>query len=403
MRRRYEELNPPPRLLLGAGPANPDPRVLRALTAAPLGSLDPAFTPLLDDVAELARFAFRASNLRTFALAGPARAGLEAALASLIEDGERVVVGVSGEYGAHLAEVARRYGADVDVVQAACGQVVEPDALVARLRQRPPKLLVLVHVEPATGVVQPLDGLGRACHEHDALLLLDAALSLGGRELSVDGWGVDVGVGSLARCLGGPAGAAPITYNSRVEAALRTRLSVPRASYLDLALLQDHWSPERLRLYPPPAWLVYALREALRLVHDEGLERRWKRHRRVGEALLAGLQALGLRPIGDAAHRAPYLAVVQLPAGIADGPVRQQLVADYGIEIGAGLGALYGRTWRIGLLGYNARLENALALLAALEQVLAAHGYPVQAHACVDAARAHYDRATAAGDLSGAS
>jgi (S)-ureidoglycine-glyoxylate aminotransferase len=393
MRRRYDELTPPPRLLLGLGPANPDPRVLRALTAPPLGTLDPAYTPLLDEVADLSRFAFRATNLRSYAIAGPARAGLEAALASLIEDGDPVLVAVGGDYGARLAEVARRYGAAVDTVEAEEGRVVEPDALAARLRQRPTKLVAAVHVEPATGLVQPLDGLGRACHDRGALLLLDAALSLGGCEVSADRWGADLVVGSLARCLGGPAGIAPITYNTRVEAALGSRRRPARASCLDLALLQDYWSPDRLRLYPPPAPLVYALREALRLLHEEGLERRWKRHRRVAAALVAGLEALGLRLFGDPVHRAPHVAVVQLPASIADGPVRQQLVADYGVEIGAGVGPLYGRTWRIGLLGYNARLENALALLAALEHVLAAHGYPVLPYVGSDAARNHYLRA----------
>jgi (S)-ureidoglycine-glyoxylate aminotransferase len=392
VRRRYEELNPPPRLLLGAGAANPDPRVQRALTAPPLGPLDPAFALLLDDVQELTRYAFRTANLRSFPVLGTARVGVETLLASLVEDGDRVLVGVSGAAGARLADVALRYGAAVETVETDWGRALEPEALLARLRARPPKLVLLIHVEPTTGVVQPLAEVARACIEHDALLVVDAALSLGACEASVDAWRLDACVGGLGRGLGGVAGLAPLTYNGRVEAALGRRRAPPRAGCLDLGRLQDYWSPAHLQLYALPAPLVYAAREALRLVHTEGLERRWRRHRRVGEALAAGLEALGLRLLGAPAERAPHLAVVQLPASLVEARVRQQLLADYGIEISAGLGRLYGRTWRIGLMGYNARLEHALTLLAALEQVLAAHGYPVLPHIGVDAAQARYTR-----------
>lgn len=393
MRRQYDELALPPRLLLGAGPSNPDPRVLHALALPPVGPLDPAFTPVLDDVQALARYAFRTRNLRTFPVLGTARAGLEAALASLIEDGDRVVAVVHGYYGARLAETARRYGAVVDTVEAPWGGVPAPDALARSLRRAPTKLVAAVHVDASTGIAQPLAPLAAACREHGALLVVDAAASLGGCEVSVDAWEIDACVGGLGGCLAGPVGLAPVTYDAAVEAALAARLSPPCTGYLDLAALQDYWSPDRRLSHAPPSGLIYALREALRLMHAEGLERRWKRHRRVGEALGAGLAAMGLQLFGDALHRAPLLAVVQVPQGVVEARVRQQLLVDYGIEIAAGQGALYGRVWRIGALGYNARLENVLTLLAALEQVLGAHGLPAAPRAGSEAAQAHYARA----------
>jgi (S)-ureidoglycine-glyoxylate aminotransferase len=393
MRRRYDELALPPRLLLGTGPSNPDPRVLRALALPPLGPLDPAFTPILDEVQALARYAFRTRNLRTFPVLGTARAGLAAVLASLVEEGDRVVVMAHGHYGARLADAARRYGAVVDTVEAPWGSVPEPEALRRTLARAPTKLVAAVHAEPSTGIVQPLAPLGALCREHDALLLVDAAASLGGCDVNVGAWGVDACVGGLAGCLAGPVGLAPLTYGDAVEAAFGTRASPPRADFLDLAALQDYWSPERRPHHAPPSGLLYALREALRLLHAEGLERRWMRHRRVGAALVAGLEAMGLRLFGDPRHRAPMLAVVQVPEGVVEARVRQQLLADYGIEIAAGQGALYGRVWRIGVRGYNARLENVLTLLAALEQVLGARGHPVAPRAGPDAAQAHYARA----------
>jgi (S)-ureidoglycine-glyoxylate aminotransferase len=393
MRRQYDELALPPRLLLGAGPSNPDPRVLRALSLPPLGPLDPVFTPVLDDVQALGRYAFRTRNLRTYPVLGTARAGLEALLGSLIADGDRVVVVVHGHYGARLAETAERLGAQVDPVAVPWGHLPDPDALGRALGRAPTKLVAAVHAEASTGVVQPLAPLAAASRERDALLVVDAAASLGGCELDVDAWELDACVGGLAGCLAGPAGLAPLTYGDAVEAALLARTGPPRTSYLDLAALQDYWSPDRRPVHAPPGGLIYALREALRLVHAEGLERRWKRHRRVGEALVAGLQAMGLTLFGDAQNRAPMLAVVNVPPNVVEARVRQQLLADYGIEIAAGQGALYGRVWRIGALGYNARIENVLTLLAALEQVLGAHGHPVAPRAGPDAAQAHYARA----------
>lgn len=395
MRDRYEELNPPPRLLLGAGPSNPEPRVLRAMATPLVGQFDPAFTVIMDDVMRLARGAFRTRNWWSYPVSGTSRAGLEAALASLIEDGDRVVVGVHGRFGELLRDVAGRYGADVDAVDGEWGRILEPDVLIARLRAQPTRLVAIVHADTSTGIVQPLAELARACREHDALLLVDGVLSLGGCELDVDAWGLDVCVAGFQKCLGGPSGLAPLTYNDRVEAALAARRTPPRTNYLDLVQIQDYWSPDRLNHHTAPTSMIYALREALRIVLEEGLERRWKRHRCVGAALCAGLEALGLRLFGDRRYKAPMITLVEVPEGVSEPKVRQQLLNDYGIEIMAAFGDLYGKVWRIGLMGYNARLENALLLLTALATVLPAQGFAVPPHAGVDAARVAYAAACA--------
>ncbi|MCC6173936.1 MAG: alanine--glyoxylate aminotransferase family protein [Chloroflexi bacterium] len=386
--RHFADLDPPHRLLLGSGPSNPEPRVLRALATPLIGQFDPAFTRIMDDVSELSRRAFQTTNRRTFPVSGSSRAGLEAALASLIEPGDRVVVGNYGRFGDLFCEIARRYGAEVDSVDAEWGTVVEPEAIVARLRERRTKLVAIVHADTSTGILQPLAEIGVACREHDALLVVDAVLSLGGCEVDVDGWNLDVCVAGLQKCLGGPSGMAPLTYNARAEGALHDRRSTPTTNYLDLLQLQAYWGPERLNHHTAPTSMVYALREALRIVDDEGLAARWKRHRRANDALVAGLEAMGLRLFGDRRYKAPMIAIVRVPEGVDEARVRRRLLDELGIEIMAAFGPLNGQVWRIGLMGYNARPENALLVLGALEAVLASEGYPVAAGSGVAAARA---------------
>jgi (S)-ureidoglycine---glyoxylate transaminase len=351
-----------------------------------IGQFDPAFTAIMDEVSELSRRVFRTANRRAFPVSGSSRSGLEAALASLIEPGDRVIVGNFGRFGDLFCEIARRYGAEVDSVDVEWGRIVEPDILIAELRRERTKLVAIVHADTSTGIVQPLEEIARACREHGGLLVVDAVLSLGGCELSVDSWGIDACVGGLQKCLGGPSGMAPITYNERVEAALEARRRPPRTNYLDLLQLREYWGPERLNHHTAPTSMVYALREALRIVDDEGLEPRWERHRRVNEALVAGLEAMGLELFGDRRHKAPMITLVRVPEGIDEMAVRRRLLDEYGIEIMAAFGRLLGKVWRIGLMGYNARLENVLTVLAALEQVLAGHGFDAPPRAGVRAA-----------------
>lgn len=385
--RRFGDLNPPTRLLLGSGPSNPDPRVLRALATPLIGQFDPAFTAIMDEVAELSRRVFQTANRRAFPVSGSSRAGLEAAIASLVEPGDRVLVGNYGRFGDLFCELARRYGAEVDQVAVPWGQAIEPAVLARWLRERPAKVVAIVHADTSTGILQPLAEIASACREHDALLVVDAVLSLGGCEVDVDGWGLDVCVGGLQKCLGGPSGMAPLTYNARAEAAMQARRSPPATNYLDLLQLQAYWGPDRLNHHTAPTSMVYALREALRIVDEEGLAARWERHRRANGALVAGLEAMGLTLFGDRAHKAPMITLVVVPEGVDEAAVRRQLLDEHGIEIMAAFGELQGKVWRIGLMGYNARIENALAVLAALECVLAAQGYRVEPGAGARAAR----------------
>jgi (S)-ureidoglycine---glyoxylate transaminase len=393
---RFGDLDPPTRLLLGSGPSNPEPRVLRALGMPLIGQFDPAFTAIMDEVSELSRRVFRTANRRAFPVSGSSRSGLEAALASLIEPGDRVVVGNFGRFGDLFCEIARRYGAEVDDVRVAWGTIVEPDQIVARLRAfshtTPAKLVAIVHADTSTGVVQPLAEIGAACREHDALLVVDAVLSLGGCQVETDAWNVDVSVSGLQKCLGGPSGMAPLTYNERAEATMHARRAAPATNYLDLLQLQAYWGPDRLNHHTAPTSMVYALREALRIVDEEGLDARWERHRRANAALLAGLEAMGLSLFGDCRHKAPMITLVNVPPGVDEAVVRRQLLDEHGIEIMAAFGELSGKVWRIGLMGYNARIENALTVLAALESVLALQGFGVSAGAGVEAARAYARR-----------
>jgi (S)-ureidoglycine-glyoxylate aminotransferase len=387
--RPFGDLNPPTRLLLGSGPSNPEPRVLRALGMPLIGQFDPAFTAIMDEVSELSRRVFRTENRRAFPVSGSSRSGLEAALASLIEPGDRVVVGNFGRFGDLFCEIARRYGAEVDSVNVAWGQIVEPDAVIRRLRARRTKLVAIVHADTSSGIVQPLSEIGAACREHDALLVVDAVLSLGGCQVETDAWNVDVTISGLQKCLGGPSGMAPLTYNDRAEAAMHARQSAPATNYLDLLQLQAYWGPDRLNHHTAPTSMVYALREALRIVDEEGLEARWERHRVANEALVAGLEAMGLSLHGDRRYKAPMITLVTVPDGIDEAGVRQQLLEEHGIEIMAAFGALNGKVWRIGLMGYNARLENAMKVLAALESVLHSRGFEMPPRAGVQAARAY--------------
>jgi (S)-ureidoglycine-glyoxylate aminotransferase len=391
------DLLPTPRILLGPGPSMADPRVLRAMASPLLGQFDPQFTAIMSEVAELCRFAFQTVNPRTFPVSGTGRAGLEAAITSLVEPGDRVVVGECGRFGALLVDIAERCGAEVVAVRAEWGRIVEPEAIAAALRAGRTKLVALIHGETSTGVLQPLPEMARLAHEHGALLLADAVVTLGGCEVAVDRWGVDVAVAATQKCLSCPSGLAPLTYNAQAEAVLAARRTPIRSNYLDLVQLSHYWSPERYNHHTAPTAMVYGLREALRAIREEGLERRFARHRLHGDALRAGLEALGLRLFGaePPAHRLPMITLVVVPDGIDERRVRHRLLHDFSIEIGAAFGPLQGRVWRIGTLGYSASRPNVLLCLAALEAVLRQEGWKAAAGAGVEAALAYYRAAGA--------
>jgi aspartate aminotransferase-like enzyme len=393
------DLLPRPRILLGPGPSMADPRVLRAMATPLLGQFDPEFTVVMSEVMALCRFAFQTDNAQTFPVSGTGRAGLEAAMVSLIEPGDRVVVGECGNFGLLLVEIAERCGADVVPVRAEWGRVIEPEAIEAALQGGRTRLVALIHGETSTGVLQPLQEIAQLVHRYDALLLVDAVVTLGGCEVAVDRWGLDIAVAATQKCLSCPSGLAPLTFNARTAASLEARHSKIQSNYLDLTQLSLYWSAERFNHHTAPTTMVYGLREALRALQVEGLEPRFARHRLHGGALRAGLAALGLRLFGQepSAHRLPMLTPVVVPDGIDDLRVRQLLLQDFGIEIGAAFGPLLGRVWRIGTLGHSATRQNVLLCLAALEAVLRREGWKVAGGAGVDAALEHYASAKTQG------
>ncbi len=386
------ELLPSPRILLGPGPSMADPRVLRAMATPLLGQFDPEFTGVMNEVMALSRLAFQTANARAFPVSGTGRAGLEAALASFVEAGDRVVVAECGRFGLLFCEIAERCGAKVVPVRAEWGRMVEPEAIARALAEGRTRVVAVVHGETSTGVLQPLEEMARLARAHDALLVVDAVVTLGGCEVPTDRWDADVVVAGCQKCLSCPSGLAPLTYNERAEAVLRARRSKVQTNYLDLSQLATYWSPERFNHHTAPTAMVYGLREALRAVAAEGLEARFQRHRLHGDALRAGIAALGLSLFGSEppAHRLPMITPVVVPEGVDELRVRERLLDDFGIEIGAAFGRLQGKVWRIGTMGYSARRQNVLLCLAALEAVLRGEGWRCAPGAGVEAARGHY-------------
>src|SRR5262249_4442261 len=337
---------------------------------------DPEFTAVMNEVMALSRLAFQTENPRTFPVSGTGRAGLEAALVSLVEPGDRVVVAECGRFGLLFHEIAERCGAEVVPVRAEWGRGAEPDAVARALAGGRTKLVAAVHGETSTGVLQPLPELARLARAHDALLVVDAVVTLGGVEVATDAWGLDVVVAGTQKCLSCPSGLAPVTYNARADAALGRRGGKVRSNYLDLGQLADYWSPGRFNHHTAPTAMVYGLREALRAVNVEGLAARFARHRLHGDALRAGIAALGLTLFGKEprAHRLPFLTPIVVPDGVDELRVRRRLIEDFGLEIGAAFGPLQGKIWRIGTMGYSAQRQFVLVCLAALEHALRLEG-----------------------------
>ncbi len=386
------EFVPPPRLLLGPGPSLVHSRVLRAMAVPLLGHLDPAFLRLMDDVQQLLRRFFKTGNPFTIALSGTGSAGMEAALANIVEPGDPVLVGINGVFGGRMATIVERCGGKPIRVEAPWGRIVEPAIVKDTLRRTGPvKAVALVHAETSTGVEQPLEEIGRLCREQGALFLVDAVTSLGGLPLEVDRWGIDVCYSGTQKCLSCPPGLAPVTLSSRALASIKARKAPCQSWYLDLSLVADYWAEaKRAYHHTAPISMLYGLREALRLIDEEGLAARFARHRTNSTALMAGLDALGLDPFAEAGHRLPSLNAVALPSHVEDAPVRSELLQRYGIEIGGGLGALQGKIWRIGLMGESSRKSHVLTLLSALEEIFLRRQWCSRPGAALEAAARVY-------------
>jgi alanine-glyoxylate transaminase/serine-glyoxylate transaminase/serine-pyruvate transaminase len=360
--------------------------------AAPLlGHLDPAFVAMMDDVKALLRLVFATSNRLTFPISGTGSAGMEACIVNLVEPGDEVVVGVNGVFGTRMADVIERAGATAVRVEAPWGRVVRAEQVEAALRNcQRPKLVALVHAETSTGAWQPLPDAARLAHDHGALFLTDCVTSLGGVPVEIDAWGVDAAYSGTQKCLSCPPGLAPVTFGPRAEEVLARRKTKVRSWYLDVTLLRQYWGEERVYHHTAPISMNYALREALRLVAEEGLEARFARHRKNHEALAAGLGALGLSLAAEEGRRLPMLNAVTVPDGVDEARVRGRLLAEHGIEIGGGLGPMKGKVWRIGLMGESSRRAHVLTVLAALEDALRAEGRRVVPGVALAAAQATY-------------
>jgi alanine-glyoxylate transaminase / serine-glyoxylate transaminase / serine-pyruvate transaminase len=383
-------LNPPTRLLLGPGPSDAHPRVLRAMATPLLGHLDPQFLEIMNGVQEMLHALYQTQNPVTFPVSATGMAGMETCFVNLVEPGDRVVVCVAGFFGQRMVEIANRAGAQATVLERPWGEVFDLQTIRETLQKVRPKLLAIVQAETSTGAWQPLEGLGALCHEFDTLLLVDAVTSLGCVPVAVDEWQIDAIYSCSQKGLGCPPGLSPVSFSPRAVEVFSTRKTKVQSWYLDVNLVEHYWDSERFYHHTGPITMVYALYEGLRLVLEEGLQTRYVRHRRNHEALKAGLKALGLTYIANEKHQLPQLNVVRSPAGVDELAVRKRLLGEFGIEIGGGLGDFKGKAWRIGLMGHNSRPDVVLLFLAALEQCLASQGNKVQPGAGVIAANRVY-------------
>jgi len=381
-------INMPQRVLLGAGPSSVHPRVLQAMTLPVVGHLDPAFFEVMDDVCSMLREVYHTSNFMTVPISSTGTGAMETACVNIIERGDVMVVCRNGYFGVRLADIAERCGAEVHYVDSPWGKPVDPDDLAKELAKHTNvKAVGIVHAETSTGVLTPLEDIIDLVHKHDAIAIVDAVTSLGGHEVRMDDWGIDVCYSATQKCLGAPPGLAPISLGPRAMEVINNRKTRVESFYFSLQELETYWSERRAYHHTAPISMTYALREALIMMMEEGLENRLNRHARVAAALRAGLEAMGLGLLGDPEYRLNPLTAAVVPDGIDDGVVRGKLLNDYSIEISGGLGELRGKVWRIGLMGDSARETNVFALLSALEIILSGQGYEVAYGASLAAAQ----------------
>ncbi len=401
------QINPPARLLMGPGPVNADPRVLRAMSCQLLGQYDPAMTQYMNEVMALYRGVFRTENPWTLLVDGTSRAGIEAILLSAIRPGDRVLVPVFGRFGHLLCEIAHRCRAEVHTIEVPWGEVFTPDRIEDAIKQVKPRLLLTVQGDTSTTMLQPLAQLGAICRQYGVLLYTDATASLAGNALEVDAWGIDAVSAGMQKCLCGPSGTSPITLSpqmvelirrrQRVEAGIRTSAhrdgdeEMIFSNYFDLGMIMDYWGPERLNHHTEATSALFGARESARIILEEGLDNGIARHKLHGDALLKGIQGMGLETFGDLQHKMNNVLGVVIPAGIHGDQVRALMLQDFGIEIGTSFGPLHGKVWRIGTMGYNARKDCVMLTLSALEAVLTHLGFRTSQGAAMQAAWDHYN------------
>ena len=379
-------ISPPRRMLLGPGPSDVHPRVLAALAAPTVGHLDPYYLGIMDEMLSMLRAVFQTTNQMTFAVSGTGSAGQEACIVNLVEPGERVLVCTNGVFGGRLADMAARAGGDVTQIERPWGEVFSLEEVKAALARIKPRIVAIVLAETSTGAWQPVEEIAAAVRDAGAMLILDTVTALGGIPVEIDRWQIDAVYSGTQKCLSCPPGLAPVSFSPRAVEKILARQEKPRSWYLDVSLIAKYWGGERVYHHTAPINMTYGLHEALRIVLDEGLEACFARHKKNHEALRAGLAALGIEYAAQPGHALPQLNAVRIPEGVDDMVVRKALLDRFGIEIGAGLGAFKNKVWRIGLMGYSSREDNVLALLAALEELLAEQGQAVERNASIAAA-----------------
>jgi len=386
----HMELDPPVRTLMGPGPSDIHPRVLEALGKPTVGHLDPYYLKLMDALQAKLRDLFQTRNTMTMAISGTGSAGMEAAVVNLIEPGDSMLVCVNGVFGARMADVATRAGAQVSRLDKPWGSVFDPADLKPELARARPKVVGIVMAETSTGAAQPIREIAELAHNSGAMVVVDAVTSLGGMPVLVDEWQIDAIYSGSQKCLSCPPGLAPISFNERAVQSVLNRKQKVQSWYLDVSMLASYWGTDRVYHHTAPINMTYGLYEAVSILLEEGLEAAFARHRLQHEALKAGLAAIGVTYTAQTGFQLPMLNAVKIPPGVDDVAVRKQLLEQFGIEIGGGLGDFKGKVWRIGLMGYGARSTNVLLLLAALEQLLAGQGYSFDHGAAVAAANERY-------------
>jgi alanine-glyoxylate transaminase / serine-glyoxylate transaminase / serine-pyruvate transaminase len=365
----------PLRKLMGPGPLDIHPRVYQALTSPIIGYLDPAYLKILDQVGDQLRKVFQTRNRLTHAAPGTGTSGMEACVANLIEPGDKILVCVHGYFGDRLRQMVERQGAQIMLIEEEWGKPTDPQRVEAALKADAYKVITLVHAETSTGVLQPMDDIVKLADKYGVMILLDTVTSLGGIEVKMDEWGLDAAYSCSQKCIGCPPGLSPVSFSDRAVEAVKNRKHPVSSWYLDITLLEKYWGSDRVYHHTSSSTLNYALLEALQLIDEEGLQNRFNRHLENHRALVAGIEAMGLEMFVRPEYRLPTLNAVKIPEGVDDVKVRSYLLETFNLEIGGGLGALKGKVWRVGLMGYSSSAENILFFLSAISRALAIQGY----------------------------
>jgi alanine-glyoxylate transaminase/serine-glyoxylate transaminase/serine-pyruvate transaminase len=387
--KEFRDINPGDRLLMGPGPSDVSARVLQALAAPCIGHLDPYFLATMNETQQLLRYIFQTANALTIPISATGSAGMEATFVNLVECGDEVVVAVNGVFGTRMADIVNRIGGKLIKVDGEWGRAVDPAAVAKAVKGCKPKVVAVVHAETSTGACTPLEDISKVAHEAGALFLVDCVTSLGGMNVPIDQLKVDAAYSGTQKCISCPPGLSPVTFSAAAVKALEQRKSPVVSWYLDLSMVRDYWGSDRKYHHTAPVNMVYAIREALRIIAEEGLDARFARHRLNHRALVAGLEAMGLSMLVPEKERLPMLNAVRIPEGVNDAKVRKALLSDFAIEIGGGLGQFAGKVWRVGLMGHSCRRKNVFLFLSALEAVLKAEGFKTKPGA-IEAATAVY-------------